>query len=84
MTSENVYRESKGRKLVIYRAVLPAHPGEWTLDTLRQFVRDAELQGISGDTHVKRTPESQDFGFVHYDNPYYGLCLERTVDLGEL
>jgi hypothetical protein len=70
----------QGKKRAIYRVSLPPHPGNWTVDLLRKFVRDADELAIPGDTHVRRDPEQDAMAF-QTDNRYYGLCVERTVDL---
>lgn len=77
MTNENEIP----RKTVTYKVHLPVHPRDWTLDTIRQFVKDADAQGIPGDTHIVRFPENDSFSFVT-DQPYYGLGVERIVDAG--
>lgn len=76
MTNEN----GTPRKTVTYRASLPLNSVDWTLDLIRQFVRDADSQGIPGDTHLKRFPEHNDWAF-QVDNRYYGLGVERVVVL---
>lgn len=67
-------------KTVTYRAGLPVNPATWTLDRIRQFVADADAQGISGDTPVVRFPEHDSFAF-QTDQKYYGLGVERVVTL---
>lgn len=71
---------STSRKTVIYRAALPVSPSEWTLDLIRQFVQDADSQGIPGDTHIRRFPENNDYAFGT-ENNYYGIGVERVVEL---
>lgn len=66
------------RKTVTYKAHLPLHPRDWTVETFRQFVKDADSQGISGDTHVKRFPENDPWAFQTDQNLYYGLGVERV------
>lgn len=67
-------------KTVIYRAALPLNPADWTLDLIRRFVLDAAEQGIPGSTHIRRFPENDNWAF-QADNRYYGLGVERVVDL---
>jgi len=68
-------------KTVTYRAALPLNPADWTLELIRQFVRDADAQGIPDETHIRRFPENDSWAF-QIDNRYYGLGVERVVDLG--
>lgn len=72
-----------GRRTVTYRAALPKNPADWTLGLIRQFVKDADSQGIPGSTHVMRFPENDSWAF-QADNRYYGLGVERIVDLDEV
>lgn len=79
--SDITYTEAaSGKKVAIYRVTLPAHPKDWTLDLLRKFVRDADEMAITGATRIRRDPEQEGFSF-QTDNRYYGLCLERVVEL---
>lgn len=70
------------RKTVTYRASLPLSPPDWTLDMIRQFVKDADDQGIPGGTHVKRFPENDDWAFQSGQR-YWGLGVERVVTLDD-
>lgn len=72
-----------GRRTVTYRAILPANPADWTLGLIRQFVKDADTQGIPGSTRVVRFPENDSFAF-QMDNRHWGLGVERVVDLDEV
>lgn len=74
MTNEN----EVPRKTVTYKAHLPLHPRDWTVETFRQFVRDADAQDIPGDTHVKRFPENDSWAFQMDQTFYYGLGVERV------
>lgn len=78
MTNENEIP----RKTVTYKAHLPLSPRDWTVETFRQFVRDADAQGISGDTHIKRFPENDSMAFAT-DQNHYGLGVERVEVVAE-
>lgn len=74
---------TSGKKTVTYKVSLPHHPKDWTVDTLRKFVQDADAQGILGTTHVKIDHEARDlsYAFGAEGSRYDYLMVERTVEL---